>query len=80
MPVGLYESHLIGAPNLQSLFAMGYIGGSHVGGRDIYRFSCDDNINLCEWTKSDVQLKYGRRLSVAMVVPNTLVDKLCQQT
>ena len=53
------------------------IGGSGSNNKDIYKFSCSGDIKTCKWTKSNTVLKYGRQQHVAIPIPNSLADKLC---
>ena len=56
------------------------IGNSDLGHRhEIYRFSCNDSINDCEWAKIDTELAHGRFYHVAFPIPNALVNKVCHQ-
>ena len=54
------------------------IGNSDWGHRhEIYQFSCNGNINDCEWTKIETELAYGRFQPVAFPIPNVFVNKVC---
>ena len=57
------------------------IGNYHyvVGHRhEIYKFSCNGNINDCEWAKIETELAYGRFHFVAFPIPNAFVYKVCK--
>ena len=45
--------------------------------KDIHKYSCSGSITNCKWTKINVQLKYGRRSTVAFTIPEALATKLC---
>ena len=54
-----------------------YTIGNDFGQQDIYRFSCNNDINDCAWTKIDTELQYGRFDAVAFNIPESLAQKLC---
>ena len=76
LPVGMAEHEMVASPNNQVLYTFGnYYGGNN---KDIFKFSCSGNINSCQWTKTNLKLKYGREESVAFRIPDALANKLCK--
>ena len=74
MPVTKYYFQMVETLDKTALYA---IGGSGSNNEEIYKFSCSGAINTCKWTKSNTALKYGRWNFVAIPIPNSLADKLC---
>ena len=74
LPVNMAEHEMVASPNNQVLYTF---GNDYHPREDIYKFSCSGNINLCQWTKSNLKLKYGRKASVAFRIPDSLANKLC---
>ena len=74
MPVTKYYFQMVETLDKTALYA---IGGSSSNSKEIYKFSCSGAINTCKWTKSNTALKYGRWNFVAIPIPNSLADKLC---
>merc|ERR1711862_430863 len=58
LPVNMADHEMVSSSNNQDLytFGNGYSGNK----KDIFKFSCSGNINSCQWTKSNLKLKYGR--------------------
>ena len=54
-----------------------YSIGSGTGSNSIYKFSCGSGIDKCEWTKTNVELKYGRRGVRAFLIFDELADNIC---
>ena len=46
---------------------------------DIYKFSCPDNIDNCNWTKIDTKLKGLRSYGVAIPITSNWVNKICRK-
>ena len=74
LPVEMGYHEMVASPNNQALYTFGN-GYGHQ--EDIYKFSCSGNINSCQWTKSNLKLKYGREECVAFRIPDSLANKLC---
>ena len=75
LPVNMADHEMIASPNNQVLYTF---GNQYSPQEDIYKFSCSGNINSCQWTKSNLKLKYGRRGSVVFRIPDALANKLCK--
>ena len=67
---------MVASPNNQALYTFGN-GARLDNNKDIFKFSCSGNINSCQWTKSNLKLKYGRYGMVAFRIPDSLANKLC---
>ena len=75
LPVEMAYHEMVSSPNNQDLYTFGNTWDDN--NQDIYKFSCSGNINSCQWTKSNLKLKYGRGRSVAFRIPDSLANKLC---
>ena len=73
MMVGKYHHQMVSSPDKKVLYALG--GANDKKG--IYKLTCSGAINTCRWTKTRTSLKYGRQDFVAIPIPNTLANKLC---
>ena len=74
LPVEMAYHEMVSSPNNQALYTFDN-GYGHQ--EDIHKFSCSGSINSCQWTKSNLKLKYGREVSVAFRIPDSLANKLC---
>ena len=74
LPVTKFYFQMVETLDKTAVYA---IGGDGDNPKDIYKFSCSGAINTCKWTKSNTALKYGRWNFVAIPIPNSLADKLC---
>ena len=68
---------MVSSPDKKALYAIGGEDGSSWT-NDIFKFYCSGNIDTCRWTKSETTLRFGRSDFVAIPIPNSLADKLCQ--
>ena len=68
---------MVASADKQYLYMIGNAKSGHE--QEIYRFSCNDSINDCEWAKIDTELAHGRSDHVAFPIPNALVNKLCHR-
>ena len=78
LPVPKYAFQMISSPDKKTLYVIG--GTDHSGNlrKEIYKSQCSGAINTCKWTKSKTELKFGRESFVAISIPNSLADKLCE--
>ena len=74
LPAKMAYHKMVASPNNQVLYTFGNTFGNK---QDICKFLCSGNINSCQWTKSNLRLKYGREESVAFRIPDSLANKLC---
>ena len=74
LPVNMAEHEMVASPNNQVLYTF---GNDYRPREDIFKFSCSGSINSCQWTKSNLKLKYGRHETVAFRIPDALANKLC---
>ena len=65
---------MVSSPERRALYAI----GGHGSLKEIYKSQCSGAINTCKWTKSKTELKFGRESFVAISIPNSLADKLCE--
>ena len=72
----MMSTQLVSSFDKQSFYTIGNEVAYHQE-KKIYKFSCQDNIYACKWTKIDTELKIGRSSTVAIPLPNTWVDKIC---
>jgi len=72
-PINLHE--IVASKDNKVLYTI----GNHFPhyNKDIFKFECTNSITNCSWTKIPTQLQYGRYDTVAMTIPNSLADKLC---
>ena len=77
MPITKYYFQMVETLDKTAVYAIGGYGAHRYNPSDIYKFSCSGAINTCKWTKSKTVLKYGRWNFVAIPIPNSLADKLC---
>ena len=75
-PVNIFDFHIVASKDKQNLYTIGNVNDPH--NKEIYKLSCLESINNCTWTKIDTKLNLERYGTVAMRIPNTLADKLCQ--
>ena len=75
LPGDKYQHQMVASANKEILYA---IGGSSGTQKEIYKFTCSEDIKTCEWKKTTVELKYGRYDFVAMSIPTSLATKLCK--
>ena len=75
LPVSMVEHEMVASPNNQVLYTF---GNQYSPREDIYQFSCSGNINSCQWTKSNLNLKYGRDDMVAFRISDSLANKICK--
>ena len=75
LPVLIYGHEIVASKDNKVLYTIGNSYSSD--DKDIYKFTCTNSITNCSWTKVPTQLQYGRYYSVAMTIPDTLADKLC---
>ena len=73
LPVRLAEHEIVASNDNKYLYTI----GNYYSPNDIYRFTCTNSITNCSWTKVPTQLQYGRKETVAMTIPDTLANKLC---
>merc|ERR1711860_238141 len=76
LPVDKRRFTMVSSPDKKAVYAIGGWDGSNYS-NDIYKFHCSDSIQTCRWTKSKTTLRFGRDLFVAISIPNSLADKLC---
>ena len=77
---------MVSSPDKKALYAIGgWVGITYNDGSDggsisneIFKFHCTGGIDTCRWTKSETTLRFGRSDFVAIPIPNSLADKLCQ--
>ena len=76
-----FPSHPIRGTQLVSSFdkqAFYTIGNEDTqSSMNMYKFSCQDNIYTCKWTKIDTELQVDRSSTVAIPITSTWVDKIC---
>ena len=76
MPVNLAQAQMVASPKKDVLYT---IGNEYVPHRnEIYKFSCSGDIETCQWSKVNIELKYGMTWPVAFWIPDDLADKLCK--
>jgi len=75
LPVNHAEHEIVASKDNKVLYSIGNVYSSDK--KDIYKFACNNSITNCSWTKIPTQLQYGRYDTVAMTIPDTLANKLC---
>ena len=76
LPEAMAEFSMVHSLNQKSLFA---IGGDDGGKRNaILELECEGStVDSCNWDTSETKLKYAREDLVAYLIPDSLVDELC---
>ena len=75
LPVPFHLHEIVASKDNKVLYTIGnWISSNN---KDIYKFECSNSITNCSWTKVPTQLQYSREKTVAMTIPDTLADKLC---
>jgi len=75
MPEGVDGPRMVASPDKEVVYI---VGGSGPSGKKIFKFSClDDQIQHCQWEEMATRLTYPRWASIAMSIPDDLVNKLC---
>ena len=74
LPVTKFYFQMVETLDKTAVYAIGGYGSNN---KEIYKYSCSGDIKTCKWTKSNTVLKYGRDRLVAIPIPNSLADKLC---
>ena len=76
LPEAMAEFSMVPSLDQKSVFA---IGGDDGGKRnEILELSCDGtNVDSCNWENSPTSLKHPREDLVALLIPDSLVDELC---
>ena len=73
LPVPHVGHQMVSSSNKQALYTIGTYGR-----KDIYRFSCNESITDCEWSKLENRLQHDRYFHVAFNIPDKLAKKLCK--
>ena len=76
LPEAMAEFSMVPSLDQKSVFA---IGGDDGGKRnEILELSCDGtNVDSCNWENCATTLKHPREDLVALLIPDSLVDELC---
>ena len=83
LPVGIHGHEIVASKDNKVLYTIGNYYGNY-NNKDIFKFTCTNNITNCSWTKISTELQYqnyfvqfGSYVAVAMTIPNSLANKLC---
>ena len=71
LPVANFGFQMVASAN--SLFAIGGRDSEYQDTTTIFKLTCTGDVDTCEWIESDTALKYGRRVFVAMTIPDDLL-------
>ena len=77
LPFDKYNFQMVSPPDKKALYAIGGHKFNQGDLKNIYKFSCTGGINTCQWTKSDTTLGFRHYEFVAIPIPLTLTNKLC---
>ena len=77
LPFDKYNFQMVSPPDKKALYAIGGHKFNQGDLKNIYKFSCTGGINTCKWTKSDTTLGFRHYEFVAIPIPLTLTNKLC---
>ena len=76
LPVSyLSNSEMVASNDNKVLYTIGN-GWSDLN-KNIFKFSCTNSITNCSWTEIETKLQYGRGLTVAIPLPDSMANKLC---
>ena len=76
-PVKIRMHEIVSSKDKQALYTIGNSEDSN--NKDIFKFACTNTINDCKWTKAPTQLQHGRYFTVAIPIPEALVNKYCSK-
>ena len=62
--------------NDQEVYIIGGYHGSQVN--TIFKFECGETLESCQWIKMKQSLKFARRSHVAIPIPDSLAEEICQ--
>ena len=77
-PVEKSNFQMVSSPDKKALYAISGHNGINFS-YDIYKFNCSGAINTCNWSKSETTIEFARSGFVAILIPNSLADKICPQ-
>ena len=76
LPVSyLSNSEMVASNDNKVLYTIGN-GWSDLN-KNIFKFECTNSITNCSWTKIETKLQYGRGYTVAIPLPDSMANKLC---
>ena len=64
---------IIASSDQKTLYSIGSGSGSNA----IYKFSCGDTIDTCQWMETNVALQYGRRGVRAFLISDDVANTIC---
>jgi len=83
LPVFIRNHDIVASKDNKVLYTIGNYYGNY-NNKDIFKFTCTNNITNCSWTKISTELQYlnyfvqfSSYVGVAMTIPNSLANKLC---
>jgi hypothetical protein len=76
LPKKLISASLLPSPDGQGVILMGGSDPDYAHQSSMYKLICDQL--GCKWSEMEQQLKIARKLSVAMLIPDTLTN--CTKT
>ena len=79
LPVSLTQHAMVPSPDGQGVLVIGGdVGNDNVQG-SIYQLKCSStSLDSCYWITLEQKLKYAREAFVAMLIPDSLAQDLCQ--
>ena len=75
LPVYLANTEIVASNDNKYLYTIG--NGYSSNNNDIFKFACTNSITNCSWTKIATKLQYGRSRTVAIPLPDSMANKLC---
>ena len=79
LPVSLNQHDMVPTPDGQGVLVIGGDIGSDEVQDSIYQLKCTStNLDSCFWITLEQKLKYAREAFVAMLIPDSLAQDLCQ--
>ena len=80
-PMPLYLGHhsMIPSPNGKGVLVIGGETRNSNGNFEdkIYELKCTNSLEDCKWTTLKQELKYGRKIFISMLIPDSLANDLC---
>ena len=72
MPVNIFDHHILPTPDGKGVL---FFGGEDQD--KIFELKCNESLEDCKWITLQQKLKYPRFASVAMLIPDSLANEIC---
>ena len=81
MPISMHQHNMITTPDGKAVLVIGgdpYPDSNTVKHDKIYELQCTSGLKTCKWITLEQKLKYARESFIAMFIPDSLANDLCQ--